>query len=248
MCTGIKKLFYVLAVSAAGLILNSCEPVPSRNTQTNLPQVQNFNKNQPPPKVAPLSPSPQANLNTNIAEPPVLAGNTLVNELTSNAEKANSERSASPQRRAEDNLTVVGKLRIPVAGVRPEDLRDTFNDSRSEGRFHDAIDIMAPEDTPVLAAADGEIARFFDSERGGITIYQFSSDRKMIFYYAHLKRRADNLTEKSPVKQGDVIGYVGDTGNSGKGNFHLHFAVWYVADEKRYWEGLNVNPYPLLRN
>ena len=131
--------------------------------------------------------------------------------------------------------------------LRLKNLRDTFNDSRSEGRFHDAIDIIAPEDTPVIAAADGYIARFYDSERGGITIYQFSSDRKLIYYYSHLKRRADDLRENTPVKQGKIIGYVGDTGNARKGNFHLHFAIWYVNDPKRYWEGTNINPYLLLR-
>jgi murein DD-endopeptidase MepM/ murein hydrolase activator NlpD len=125
-------------------------------------------------------------------------------------------------------------------------LRDTFKDARSEGRVHDAIDIMAPMGAPVLAAADGEIARFFDSEKGGITIYQFSADKKLIYYYAHLQRRADTIQEHQFVKQGTVIGYVGDTGNAGAGNTHLHFAVWTVTDPKRYWDGTNINPYTLL--
>lgn len=140
------------------------------------------------------------------------------------------------------------KLMIPVQGVRPEDLRDTFKDARSEGRVHDAIDIMAARGTPVVAVADGEIARFFDSERGGITIYQYSKDKKLIYYYAHLDRRAENLKEKEFVKQGTIIGYVGDTGNSGAGNYHLHFAIWSVDDPKRYWDGTNINPYPLLKD
>jgi murein DD-endopeptidase MepM/ murein hydrolase activator NlpD len=133
-----------------------------------------------------------------------------------------------------------------VQGIKKENLSDTFKDSRSGGRVHDAIDIMAPQGTPVLAVADGEIARFFDSERGGITIYQFSKDKKLIYYYAHLQRRADNLQAGQFVKQGTVIGYVGDTGNSGAGNFHLHFAIWAVTDPKRYWDGTNINPYPLF--
>jgi peptidoglycan LD-endopeptidase LytH len=145
------------------------------------------------------------------------------------------------------DILVIEKLIVPVAGVRREDLSDTFKDSREGGRVHDAIDIMAPGGTPVLAAGDGEIARFFDSERGGITIYQYSRDKKLIYYYAHLQRRADNLKEGQFVKQGTVIGYVGDTGNSGAGNFHLHFAIWTINDPKRYWEGTNINPYPLLR-
>ena len=143
-------------------------------------------------------------------------------------------------------VSPASNLAIPVVGIKPEQLRDTYNDSRSENRRHDAIDIMAPRGAQVVAAADGEIARFFDSERGGITIYQYSRDKKLIYYYAHLERRADSVKEGDFVKQGTVIGYVGDTGNSGAGNYHLHFAVWTVDDPKRYWEGTNINPYPLL--
>ena len=137
-------------------------------------------------------------------------------------------------------------LIIPVANVRPDQLLDTFSDSRSEGRTHDAIDIMAPPDTPVLAAADGTIQKLWLSERGGTSIYQVNSDQKLIFYYAHLSRYADGLTEGKQVRQGEVIAYVGDTGNAGPGNYHLHFSIASISDPKRYWEGTNINPYPLL--
>jgi peptidoglycan LD-endopeptidase LytH len=140
------------------------------------------------------------------------------------------------------------KLIIPVAGVRPDQLIDTFTDARSEGRVHDAIDIPAAAGTPVLAAADGVITKLFHSERGGTTIYQLSNDKKLIFYYAHLQRYADGLAEGSYVRQGDVIAYVGDTGNAGPGNYHLHFSISIVNDPKRYWEGTNINPYPLLHH
>ena len=139
------------------------------------------------------------------------------------------------------------KLIIPVAGVKPDQIRDTFTDSRSEGRVHDAIDIMAPGGTPVLAATDGEIVRLFQSDRGGTTIYQLSPDKKLVFYYAHLQSYADGVVVGKYARQGEVIGYVGDTGNAGAGNFHLHFSVAILADPKRYWEGQNINPYPLLR-
>jgi murein DD-endopeptidase MepM/ murein hydrolase activator NlpD len=139
------------------------------------------------------------------------------------------------------------KLVIPVVGVRRDQLVDTFADARSEGRVHDAIDIPAPAGTPVIAAADGQIIKLFQSDRGGTTIYQASVDRKLIFYYAHLQRYADGLANEKFVKQGETIGYVGDTGNAGAGNFHLHFSIAVVADAKRYWEGTNINPYPLLR-
>ena len=139
-------------------------------------------------------------------------------------------------------------LMIPVIGIKRGDLRDTFNDARSEGRVHNAIDIMAAGGTPVVAAADGEIAKFFDSERGGITIYQYSTDRKFAYYYAHLQRRADNLAEKTFVKRGTVIGYVGDTGNAGAGNFHLHFTITMLADGQNYSQGTDINPFPLLKD
>ncbi len=144
----------------------------------------------------------------------------------------------------------VGRLAliIPVAGVRSEQLLDTYADARSEGRTHDAIDIPAAAETPVLAAADGKILKLFHSERGGTTIYQLSSNGEMVFYYAHLSHYADGLTEGGQVRQGEVIAYVGDTGNAGTGNFHLHFSIALVTDPKRYWEGTNINPYPLLQN
>lgn len=140
------------------------------------------------------------------------------------------------------------KLVVPVAGVQPSQLLDTFADSRSEGRVHDAIDIPAAQGTPVVAAADGQIVKLSQSELGGITIYQLSTDKKLIFYYAHLQRYADGLSEGKFVRQGEVIGYVGDTGNAGPGNYHLHFSIAVVSDPNRYWEGTNINPYPLLRN
>ena len=139
-------------------------------------------------------------------------------------------------------------LIIPVAGVKPEQLLDTFDDARSEGRVHDAIDIPAPAETAVLAAADGKILKLFQSERGGTTIYQLSADQKFIFYYAHLSHYVDGLTEGQLVQQGQQIAYVGDTGNAGPGNYHLHFSIAIVSDPKRYWEGTNINPYPLLQN
>ena len=138
-------------------------------------------------------------------------------------------------------------LIIPVAGVRANQLIDTFSEARSEGRVHDAIDIPAPRGTPVLAVADGKILKLFQSERGGTTIYQLSSDEKFIYYYAHLDRYAEGLSEGQTVTQGETIAYVGDTGNAGAGNYHLHFSIAITTNPKRYWEGININPYPLLR-
>ncbi|HEX8247890.1 MAG TPA: M23 family metallopeptidase [Pyrinomonadaceae bacterium] len=166
--------------------------------------------------------------------------NTETNINTNANQISNQNSAASP--------APAGALMIPVAGIRREQLTDTFAASRSGGRVHDAIDIMAPAGTPVIAAADGEIAKFFDSKLGGITIYQYSADKKYVYYYAHLQKRADNLREKDFVKQGTVIGYVGDTGNSGAGNYHLHFSISIPNDPARYFEGNYINPFPLLRN
>jgi murein DD-endopeptidase MepM/ murein hydrolase activator NlpD len=146
------------------------------------------------------------------------------------------------------NFVGTADLIIPVAGIKPEQLIDTFADARSEGRVHDAIDIPAAAETPVLAASDGKIQKLFQSERGGTTIYQLSADQKLIFYYAHLSHYAVDLAEGQFVRQGQVIAYVGDTGNAGPGNYHLHFSIAIVSDPKRYWEGTHINPYPLLQN
>jgi peptidoglycan LD-endopeptidase LytH len=140
-----------------------------------------------------------------------------------------------------------GRLLIPVVGIKPEQLTNTYDDARSEGRSHNAIDIMAPAGTPVVAVADGDIVKFHDSAAGGITIYQLSTDKRYFFYYAHLQSRASGVAEGQFVKQGTIIGYVGDTGNSGAGNYHLHFSIIGVVDPKRFWDGVNVNPYPILK-
>ena len=202
------------------------------------------------PSPTPVSPPPIASqstesLPTASAETPVPSP---ITELT--AGSPTPARSVPDIVPAAPPLGFVGtlKLIVPVAGVQPNQLLDTFSDSRSEGRVHDAIDIPAAAGTPVLAAAEGQIIKLFQSERGGTTIYQLSTNQKLIFYYAHLQGYADGLTEGKSVRQGEVIGYVGDTGNAGPGNYHLHFSIAVVTDPKRYWEGTNINPYPLLRN
>ena len=144
------------------------------------------------------------------------------------------------------NSTNAGGLLIPVAGIRPEQLQDTYTQSRSQGRTHNSIDIMAARNTPVLAATDGQIIKLFQSERGGITIYQLGTDNRTVYYYAHLERYADGLTENRFARRGEIIGYVGDSGNAGRDNCHLHFSIWLVNDPKRFWDGENINPYPLL--
>ena len=138
-------------------------------------------------------------------------------------------------------------LIIPVAGISSEQLLDTFSAARGEGRVHDAIDIPAPQGTPVLAVAGGKILKLFQSKAGGTTVYHLSGDEKFIYYYAHLDRYAEGLHEGQIVRQGETVAYVGDTGNAGTGNYHLHFSIAITSDPKRWWEGIKINPYPLLR-
>lgn len=144
-------------------------------------------------------------------------------------------------------MSVRSALLIPVAGIRPEQLRDSYDEGRSGGRTHNAIDIMAPRGTPVLAAADGTILKLHSGSKGGTALYQLDRDGHTRYYYAHLDRYADGIAEGAPVRRGDVIGFVGDTGNAGPGNFHLHFSVARLPDASRWWEGENLNPFPLLR-
>ena len=137
-------------------------------------------------------------------------------------------------------------LLVPVAGVAVRDLRDTYEEARGT-HGHEAIDIHAPTGTPVLAADDGRIAKLFLSKPGGITIYQFDRGETLAYYYAHLDRYAPGLAEGQVVQRGSVIGYVGSTGNARPDAPHLHFAVFRLGPEKRWWQGQPVNPYALLR-
>lgn len=139
-------------------------------------------------------------------------------------------------------------LLIPVPGVAPDDLVDTFTAAREGGRSHDAIDILAPRGTPVVAAAAGRVARLFTSERGGLTVYVLvpDGDAYAVHYYAHLDAYAPGLAGGQDVVTGQPLGTVGDSGNAAPGNTHLHFAVWRVDDPAQFWDGPALNPYPLL--
>jgi peptidoglycan LD-endopeptidase LytH len=137
-------------------------------------------------------------------------------------------------------------LNMPVMGASVADLRDQFTDARGESRGHEAIDIAAPLGTPVLAVAAGRVEKLFDSERGGLTVYQFDVDDKLAYYYAHLDHYAAGLSEGQQLARGEVIGYVGSSGNADALAPHLHFAVFVLGPEKHWWQGTPINPYPLL--
>jgi len=138
-------------------------------------------------------------------------------------------------------------LDIPVEDIDDEDLRDTFADARGGGRSHEAIDIMAPRGTPVIAVEGGTIAKLFNSRQGGLSIYQFDPSGTYTYYYAHLDRYAAGLKEGQKVRRGDVIGSVGSTGNAAEDAPHLHFAIFRLTPERRWWKGTPINPYPVLR-
>ena len=139
-------------------------------------------------------------------------------------------------------------LKIPVDGVDDDDLRDTYADSRGSGRQHEALDIMAPRHTPVRAVEDGTIAKLYLSEGGGgVTIYQFDPSRTYSYYYAHLDRYAPGLREGQAVKRGELIGYVGSTGNASPSAPHLHFAIYRLTPDRQWWKGEPINAYPVLK-
>jgi len=140
--------------------------------------------------------------------------------------------------------TIDGELTIPVQGITAAQLHDTFNEARSQGRVHEALDIMAPRGTPVIAVADGTVEKLFTSVPGGLTIYQFEPTGRYAYYYAHLDRYTDGLQEKQAIKRGDVIGYVGSTGNADPAAPHLHFAIFELGPERQWWKGTAINPYP----
>jgi murein DD-endopeptidase MepM/ murein hydrolase activator NlpD len=153
---------------------------------------------------------------------------------------------APPSMATAGGLLAQRNLRIPVEGITPAQLRDTFDDARAVGRRHDAIDIMAPRGTEVVAADDGTIAKLFTSRAGGLTIYEFDPTQTFSYYYAHLDRYAAGIAEHQAVHRGQLLGYVGSTGNASEDAPHLHFAIARLDTDRSWWKGDPINPYPLL--
>ena len=139
------------------------------------------------------------------------------------------------------------RLEMPVDGIKPSALQDTFTDDRAFGRPHEAIDIMAKKGTEVHAVEDGTVAKLFTSISGGLTIYQFDPSGTFAYYYAHLDSYAPGVGEGLPVRRGQTIGYVGSTGNASDDAPHLHFAIFRLTPERKWWKGDAINPYPVLK-
>lgn len=155
---------------------------------------------------------------------------------------------SAPPARSSAQPAGAASLTVPVRGVERSQITDNYGDPRGDGaRAHEGCDVMAPGGTPVVAAADGQAEKLFFSEGGGgISLYVRSPDRLWSYYYAHLQGYAPGLQEGKWVHAGDVVGYVGDTGNAGAGNFHLHFGVSRMTPEQRWSQGEPVNPCPML--
>jgi murein DD-endopeptidase MepM/ murein hydrolase activator NlpD len=194
-----------------------------------------------PPKPAYIEPRLEADNRTAIrpapgATPPATAG---VDARTSRTPPLGSERAVATTGAARNLL-------VPIEGSDIESWKGGFVERRGHGP-HEAVDILAPRNTPIHAVSDGTIAKLFFSKAGGITIYQFDPSGEFCYYYAHLERYADTLREGLAVKQGDVIGYVGTSGNAPPGTPHLHFAVFKLADGQHWWEGQALDPYEVFR-
>jgi murein DD-endopeptidase MepM/ murein hydrolase activator NlpD len=138
-------------------------------------------------------------------------------------------------------------LLIPVEGYEPAALRSSFDEPRGGNRMHEAMDLLAPRHTAVLAVEDGTVARLFTSKAGGLTIYQFDPSTSFVYYYAHLERYAPGLRDGATLRRGQVIGYVGTSGNAPEDTPHLHFAIYRLTEQKQWWEGAPVDPYGVLR-
>ncbi|MGD0223757.1 MAG: M23 family metallopeptidase [Terriglobia bacterium] len=151
--------------------------------------------------------------------------------------------------RVADDYAVLASqnLGLPLANLKRADMpRDTFGEARANGKPHEATDIMALRGTPVLAIGDGTVTKLFYSRSGGHTVYEFDPSQTYCYYYAHLDRYASGTHEGMSVHKGDVLGYVGSTGDASPDAPHLHLAIFRLSPERHWWIGKAINPYPLL--
>lgn len=155
--------------------------------------------------------------------------------------------SSSGETRTSDLALLGAELIVPLPGVKASELRDTFNEARGGGsRKHEALDIMAPRGTPVLSASAGRVLKLHTSKDGGLMVYAADASDRFVLMYAHLDRYAEGLRDSLPLRQGQIIGYVGTTGNAAENAPHLHFAIAHPRDVKLWWTGTAIDPRPLL--
>ena len=205
---------------------------------------------QPPPVLArPNKPPVQVQPPTQVQPPIQLQPPTQVQPPASALEPQDTGIPAAivpPEQVPPQEPSPAAALLIPVRGIGAAQLSDTYLQARSDGRVHEAIDILSPTGTPVLAVDNGRIVKLFDSKPGGLTMYQFDPTENYAYYYAHLNAYADGIVEGKQVTRGEVLGYVGATGNANPAAPHLHFAIFVLGPEKNWWQGKAINPYPLL--
>jgi len=184
------------------------------------------------------------NLSEAVKQPPM----TSPLQLPEEARQAKPPAPPNAEGEAERSIPEAGADHpiIPIAGVLAGQLEDTFHDVR-DGHQHEALDIPAARGTPVRAAVEGNVARLFTSKPGGLTVYQFDDAQQYCYYYAHLDRDATGLKEGTLLRMGQVLGFVGTTGDAPQNAPHLHFAVFRLGPEKAWWKGTPVDPLPLLR-
>jgi murein DD-endopeptidase MepM/ murein hydrolase activator NlpD len=139
------------------------------------------------------------------------------------------------------------RLLFPITGFNPERVKNSYNETRGN-QLHEAVDILAPRNTPIMAVEDGTIAKLFLSKPGGITIYEFDPSKRFIYYYAHLEKYADGLKDGETVKRGQVIGFVGTSGDAPPDTPHLHFSISMPGAEKKWWQTAPLNPYLVFKN
>jgi murein DD-endopeptidase MepM/ murein hydrolase activator NlpD len=189
----------------------------------------------------PTSPAPEVRPSAEPAAPPATV-------VTPTAPLPTAPEPSTPAARTPLSGFTLGRdpLVMPVEGARASELHDSFDETRGATRRHEAIDIMAPRGTPVVAAVDGSIEKLFTSNQGGLTIYEFDRDRNYCYYYAHLDRYAEGVKEGQLVHRGDRVGYVGSTGDASAEAPHLHFTILKLGPDKRWWLGTPINPYPFL--
>ena len=155
---------------------------------------------------------------------------------------------STAQTTASDLATLSAELMIPVPGVKASELRDTFNELRGGGtRKHEALDIMAPRGTPVLSASAGRVLKLHNSVDGGLMVYAADASNRFVLLYGHLDHYADGIRDGVPLRQGEIIGYVGSTGDAAEDAPHLHFAIAHPRDVKLWWTGTAIDPRPLLQ-
>lgn len=235
----LKKVFVFLAVALIGLLAwlaAGSNQVASRTPTAVAPAI-----GASPPMTTASGKQPEPARPAASGEPAVPA-DVITPIAASTSSPPPADTAAIPSMRDPD---VPRPLIVPVAGIPRSAIRDMFDEVRGNKR-HEAIDILAPRGTPVIAADDGVVKKLFTSVPGGLTVYEFDPDQRFCYYYAHLDAYAANLHEGQQLHRGETLGYVGTTGNAPKDTPHLHFALIRLDAEKRWWKGTYVNPYPLL--